>query len=449
MGSAGRPRGQRRRGCSDLGTDAAPQRASVGGQRVVCLVVRGGRSASGPEERECFGRLSPANGSVVADGRASPPFPLAMTSSRRHLAAHTSIAETQVQEWSRKGVSTERAEFASSQKLRRKHPHGTRRSELLRAHPEVSRLYGVNKRSALYTVLLVLLQVAVAVQVVGRWRMPGTGGCCWRTASGVRLGGGQSAHSVRGQYRARGAVGDDVSLLSHPAPHRVEPGGARSRRAGGVGSASGGQLGGAQSHLVGAVFCVSEFAADQLLAQDPRRARTVVGGTQLGDQRGGYIGDRLDGRLARCRLPAGVERFQRRTASSGRTLDPRTLPHHALPEHLLVLRLGQPGGVQHRFSQRAPRPAQHPMESAAGAEAAGARVLRAAARVPLVPPTAQGVYHGSAMVPDQSVGGRPRRRRTRARRAVAPTAGERRARGKAEGKEARRERQGERRGGGG
>ena len=95
-----------------------------------------------------------------------------MTPSRRRLTTHTSIAETQVQEWSRKGVSTERAEFASSQKLRRKHPHGTRRSELLRAHPEVSRLYGVNKRSALYTVLLVLLQAAVAVQVVGRWHMP-------------------------------------------------------------------------------------------------------------------------------------------------------------------------------------------------------------------------------------------------------------------------------------
>jgi sphingolipid delta-4 desaturase len=71
--------------------------------------------------------------------------------------------EKQVGIWSRLGLSTENAELAASKQIRRKHPHGSRRARLLREHPEVSKLYGTNKKSALYVVLLVALQLGVAV----------------------------------------------------------------------------------------------------------------------------------------------------------------------------------------------------------------------------------------------------------------------------------------------
>lgn len=77
-----------------------------------------------------------------------------------------------VQRRSRVGASTERAELASSRQVRRKHPHAARRARLLEEHPEVARLYGLNGWSALYTVLLVALQVAVAVFAVGRAGAP-------------------------------------------------------------------------------------------------------------------------------------------------------------------------------------------------------------------------------------------------------------------------------------
>ncbi|KAK4529971.1 hypothetical protein CCYA_CCYA03G0828 [Cyanidiococcus yangmingshanensis] len=84
----------------------------------------------------------------------------------------TTELEQQIRLWSRLGVSTENAEFAASKQIRRKHPHGSRRAQLLREHPEVSKLYGTNVKSAVYVVLLVALQLLVAIRFVGRGQFP-------------------------------------------------------------------------------------------------------------------------------------------------------------------------------------------------------------------------------------------------------------------------------------
>ena len=62
-------------------------------------------------------------------------------------------------------LSTEAAEALAEKTARFKHPHGARRSEILARHPEVGALFTTNRRSALYTFLLVSLQLASAVYI--------------------------------------------------------------------------------------------------------------------------------------------------------------------------------------------------------------------------------------------------------------------------------------------
>jgi sphingolipid delta-4 desaturase len=109
--------------------------------------------------------LSVMQGSSVVTTTTCQTFPWSRLSANMEL-------EKQVGLWSRLGVSTENAEFSASKQIRRKHPHGSRRAQLLRDHPEVSKLYGTNRKSALYVVLLVALQLFVGVGFVGRGHLP-------------------------------------------------------------------------------------------------------------------------------------------------------------------------------------------------------------------------------------------------------------------------------------
>lgn len=60
-------------------------------------------------------------------------------------------------------LSTERAEEVVERKTSLKHPHSDRRSEILRAHPEVVHLFGTYKGTAVWTVCLVAFQLISAV----------------------------------------------------------------------------------------------------------------------------------------------------------------------------------------------------------------------------------------------------------------------------------------------
>jgi len=60
-------------------------------------------------------------------------------------------------------VSTEREEIDAQVVSRRKHPHAVRRAEIMAAHPEIASLVGNKPVSAIYTVILVALQYALAV----------------------------------------------------------------------------------------------------------------------------------------------------------------------------------------------------------------------------------------------------------------------------------------------
>jgi len=60
-------------------------------------------------------------------------------------------------------LSTEREEAGAQEASRRKHPHAARRAEIMAAHPEIAALVGNKPQSALYTVALVAVQLALAV----------------------------------------------------------------------------------------------------------------------------------------------------------------------------------------------------------------------------------------------------------------------------------------------
>ncbi|GJQ14999.1 hypothetical protein GpartN1_g6790.t1 [Galdieria partita] len=62
-----------------------------------------------------------------------------------------------------KELSTEAEELRVQNATRRKHPHGLRREEILRQHPEIAKLYGLYPVSAIYIVLLVFLQWLLAI----------------------------------------------------------------------------------------------------------------------------------------------------------------------------------------------------------------------------------------------------------------------------------------------
>ena len=67
-----------------------------------------------------------------------------------------SLTQTSVETLARSNLlSTEEAEAASSRLKRTKHPHGDRRSEILRAHPEVATLFGAYRGTAVWTLVLV------------------------------------------------------------------------------------------------------------------------------------------------------------------------------------------------------------------------------------------------------------------------------------------------------
>lgn len=62
-------------------------------------------------------------------------------------------------------LSTEAAEALAEKTQKFKHPHGARRSEILLRHPEVATLFTTNTRSALYTILLVTLQLTTSIYI--------------------------------------------------------------------------------------------------------------------------------------------------------------------------------------------------------------------------------------------------------------------------------------------
>jgi len=75
-----------------------------------------------------------------------------------HVGAMNGHVATEVKE-----LSTEAEEIKVQNATRRKHPHGLRREEILRQHPEIAKLYGLYPVSAMYIVLLVALQWLLAV----------------------------------------------------------------------------------------------------------------------------------------------------------------------------------------------------------------------------------------------------------------------------------------------
>lgn len=60
-------------------------------------------------------------------------------------------------------LSTEAAEAMIDAKKGSKHPHADRRAEILRAHPEVSKLFGTNRGTAVWSVALVTFNVALSI----------------------------------------------------------------------------------------------------------------------------------------------------------------------------------------------------------------------------------------------------------------------------------------------
>lgn len=60
-------------------------------------------------------------------------------------------------------LSTEEAEAVVEKRTSEKHPHSDRRSEILKAHPEVSGLFGVYRGTAVWTLTLVTMQMALSV----------------------------------------------------------------------------------------------------------------------------------------------------------------------------------------------------------------------------------------------------------------------------------------------
>eukprot|EP00871_Galdieria_phlegrea_P001068 jgi/Galph1/1962/GphlegSOOS_G659.1 len=62
-----------------------------------------------------------------------------------------------------KELSTEAEEVKVERATRRKHPHGKRREEILREHPEIAKLYGLHPFSGVYIISLVLLQWLLAL----------------------------------------------------------------------------------------------------------------------------------------------------------------------------------------------------------------------------------------------------------------------------------------------
>lgn len=63
----------------------------------------------------------------------------------------------------RNQLSTEEAESIVHKRSGSKHPHADRRSEILRAHPEVAKLFGTYRGTALWSVLLVSFQLCLAI----------------------------------------------------------------------------------------------------------------------------------------------------------------------------------------------------------------------------------------------------------------------------------------------
>lgn len=76
---------------------------------------------------------------------------------------HTKMVNNDIQHVVFKELSTEAEETKLQETTRRKHPHGVRREEILRQHPEIAKLYGLYPVSAFYIVLLVALQWLFAI----------------------------------------------------------------------------------------------------------------------------------------------------------------------------------------------------------------------------------------------------------------------------------------------
>lgn len=70
-------------------------------------------------------------------------------------------------------VSTEDAEREISKASRRKHPHAARRGDILTAHPHVADLFGPNPWTALWTFVLVALQMWLSIAVTRRFGWAG------------------------------------------------------------------------------------------------------------------------------------------------------------------------------------------------------------------------------------------------------------------------------------